>query len=89
MSVLRYGQVTLGMELKVWRDGESNPLKEGLEQLDHYLDGLVLAAGWLVIFDQRSGLPDISELKIGHRAVQRADKKQRLPYRDAPVFGFC
>ena len=58
---LRYGQVTLGMELKVWRDGESDPLKEGLEQLDHYLDGLGLATGWLVIFDQRSGLPEISE----------------------------
>jgi hypothetical protein len=58
---LRYGQVTLGMELKVWRDGESDPLKEGLEQLDHYLDGLGLATGWLVIFDQRSGLLDISE----------------------------
>jgi AAA-like domain len=58
---LRYGQVTLGMELKVWRDGESDPLKEGLEQLDHYLDGMGLATGWLVIFDQRSGLLDISE----------------------------
>jgi len=58
---LRYGQVTLGMELKVWRDGESDPLKEGLAQLDHYLDGLGLATGWLVIFDQRSGLPEISE----------------------------
>jgi hypothetical protein len=61
MSVLRYGQVTLGMELKVWCDGESNPLKEGLERLDHYLDGLGLATGWLVIFDQHSGLPEISE----------------------------
>jgi hypothetical protein len=58
---LRYGQVTLGMDLKVWRDGESDPLKEGLEQLDHYLAGLGFAAGWLVVFDQRSGLPEISE----------------------------
>jgi len=58
---VRYGQVTLGMELKVWRDGESDPLKEGLAQLDHYLDGLSLATGWLVIFDQRGGLPEINE----------------------------
>ncbi|MGH9799120.1 MAG: ATP-binding protein, partial [Blastocatellia bacterium] len=58
---LRYGQFTLGMELKVWRDGKPDPIKEGLEQLDQYLNGLGLDTGWLVIFDQRSGLPDISE----------------------------
>jgi hypothetical protein len=58
---LRYGPVTLGMELKVWRGDEGDPLKEGLEQLDHYPDGLGLVTGWLVIFDQRSGLPEISE----------------------------
>jgi hypothetical protein len=58
---LRYGKVTLGMELKVWADGRSNPLKEGLEQLDKYLSGLSLDTGWLVIFDRRSGLPPISD----------------------------
>jgi hypothetical protein len=58
---LRYGKTTLAMELKVWRDGQSDPLSEGLEQLDSYLGGLGLETGWLVIFDQRSGLPDISE----------------------------
>ncbi len=58
---LRYGDVTLAMELKVWRDGRPDPLKEGLKQLDEYLNGLGLDTGWLVIFDQRSGLPDISE----------------------------
>jgi type II secretory pathway predicted ATPase ExeA len=58
---LRYGQTTLAMELKVRRDGERDPLSEGLEQLDSYLSGLGLETGWLVIFDQRSGLPDISE----------------------------
>jgi len=39
---LRYGAVTLGIELKVWRDGEPDPLTEGLEQLDGYLAGLGL-----------------------------------------------
>ena len=31
---LRYGRVTLGMELKVWRDGAPDPLAQGLGQLD-------------------------------------------------------
>jgi hypothetical protein len=59
--ILRYGATTLAMELKVWRDGEREPLNEGLEQMDPYLNGLGLDTGWLVIFDQRSGLADISE----------------------------
>ncbi|MDS4022872.1 MAG: ATP-binding protein [Candidatus Competibacter sp.] len=58
---LRYGAVTLGIELKVWRDGEPDPLTEGLEQLDGYLAGLGLASGWLVIFDRRAGQPPIRE----------------------------
>jgi hypothetical protein len=47
---LRYGAVTLGIELKVWRDGEPDPLTEGLEQLDGYLAGLGLDGGWLIDF---------------------------------------
>jgi type II secretory pathway predicted ATPase ExeA len=58
---LRYGKVTLGMELKVWRDKRPDPLVKGLEQLDSYLARLGLAAGWLVIFDQRSHQPAIEE----------------------------
>jgi hypothetical protein len=58
---LRYGDLTLAMELKVWRDGRPDPLNEGLSQLDERLSGLGLDTGWLVIFDQRSGLPEISE----------------------------
>jgi len=58
---LRYGGVTLGIELKVWRDGERDPLDEGLRQLDAYLSGLGLRSGWLVIFDRRAGQPPISE----------------------------
>ena len=57
---LRYGALTLGMELKVWRDGEPDPLAEGLEQLDGYLAGLGLDSGWLVIFDRRAGQPPIA-----------------------------
>jgi hypothetical protein len=58
---LRYGKVTLGMELKVWRDKRPDPLVKGLEQLDSYLARLGLATGWLVIFDQRSNQPAIEE----------------------------
>ena len=61
---LRYGgpePVTLGIELKVWRDGEEDPLDEGLAQLDGYLAGLGLPTGWLVIFDRRSGQPPIAQ----------------------------
>ncbi|MDQ5910198.1 MAG: hypothetical protein QG599_2294 [Pseudomonadota bacterium] len=58
---LRYGAVTLGMELKVWRDGVADPLNQGLAQLDSYLAGLGLDTGWLVIFDRRTGQPPIAE----------------------------
>ena len=58
---LRYGQVTLGMELKVWKPGRPDPLAQGLEQLDRYLAGLGLDQGWLVIFDQRPDLPSLEE----------------------------
>jgi type II secretory pathway predicted ATPase ExeA len=72
---LRYGQTTLAMELKVWRDGERDPLNEGLEQLDNYLSGLGLDTGWLVIFDQRSGLPDISERTTAEKARTPAGRE--------------
>jgi hypothetical protein len=58
---LRYGKATLGIELKVWRDNRSDPLKQGLKQLDSYLARLGLETGWLVIFDQRSDRPPIEE----------------------------
>jgi hypothetical protein len=58
---LRYGSVTVAMELKVWRDGQKDPIDRGLIQLDQYLAGLGLDRGWLVIFDQRSGLPPIAD----------------------------
>ncbi|MEZ4659241.1 MAG: hypothetical protein R2911_16890 [Caldilineaceae bacterium] len=49
-----------GLELNVC-DGKPDPLTGRLEQLDGYLNKLELSTGWLVIFDQRAGLPDISE----------------------------
>nr|WP_322743803.1 hypothetical protein [Romeria gracilis] len=58
---LRYAAATIAMELKVWREGRPDPLTAGLTQLDKYLAGLSLDRGWLVIFDQRLGLPPIAE----------------------------
>ncbi|HMQ33468.1 MAG TPA: ATP-binding protein [Chloroflexaceae bacterium] len=58
---LEYGDVVLPMEVKVWRDGEGDPRDEGLTQLEGYLQGLGVATGWLVIFDQRRGRPPIAE----------------------------
>lgn len=57
---LRYGGEQLAIELKVWRDGRPDPRKEGLEQLDSYLHKLGVENGWLVIFDQCSGQPEIA-----------------------------
>jgi len=55
-----YGDVTLLIDLKVWRDKAPNPLSDGLSQIDGYLQGLGQETGWLVIFDRRSGLPPIA-----------------------------
>ena len=35
---LRHGDQILGIELKVWRDHEPDPMEEGLDQLDGYLE---------------------------------------------------
>ncbi|NET59930.1 MAG: ATP-binding protein [Symploca sp. SIO2E6] len=71
---LRYGDVTLGMELKVWRQGRPDPLKVGLEQLDRYLTGLGVDRGWLVIFDQRQGRPPIAERTTTESAMTASDR---------------
>ena len=71
---LRYGAVTLGLALKVWRDGRPDPIEAGLEQLDRYLAGLGQQPGWSVIFDQRSGLPPIAERTTTERTTTSAER---------------
>jgi hypothetical protein len=71
---LRYGALTLGIELKVWRDDEDDPLEEGLMQLDGYLDGLGQETGWLVLFDRRRGQPPISKRTSATTAVSPAGR---------------
>ena len=58
---LRYGDVTLGIELKVWHPNTPDPQTQGLKQLDNYLAGLNQNSGWLVIFDRRPHQPPISQ----------------------------
>ncbi|NET36107.1 MAG: ATP-binding protein [Cyanothece sp. SIO1E1] len=58
---LRYGTVTLAIELKVWRDQRQDPLAAGLGQLEGYLARLGLASGWLVIFDRRSHIAPLEK----------------------------
>ena len=58
---LRYGRVTLGIELKVWREKKRDPQNEGIEQLESYLARLGLDEGWLFIFDRRQNALPIEE----------------------------
>ncbi len=54
-------------ELKVWSDDIGDPMNEGLEQLERYLDGLNLKQGTLVIFDRRKeALPSATRTQISH-----------------------
>ena len=72
---LRYGEVTLGIEIKVWRESNPDPLQAGLAQLDRYLSGLGLNQGWLVIFDRRPRLPPISERTTTESAMTAAGRE--------------
>jgi hypothetical protein len=58
---LRYGDVTLGIELKVWRNRKVDPLAKGLDQLDRYLARLNQSIGWLVIFDRRDNAEELCD----------------------------
>ena len=49
------------VELKVRRDGDRDPLADGLLQLTEYLDRLDLDHGTLLLFDLRSAAPPIPE----------------------------
>ncbi|MFI7447463.1 AAA family ATPase [Nonomuraea sp. NPDC049714] len=49
------------MELKVWRADRDDPVRDGLAQLDGYLDRLSLTTGVLVVFDRRPEAPPWEE----------------------------
>ncbi|HEX6470157.1 MAG TPA: AAA family ATPase [Streptosporangiaceae bacterium] len=50
-----------GMELKVRRPGQADPVEEGLAQLDAYLDRLGLDHGTLLVFDRTPQAPPLPE----------------------------
>lgn len=56
-------------EIKVRRDKDGDPLEVGLEQLSEYLDRLALDEGTLILFDQRSDAPPITERCSRHEQV--------------------
>ena len=58
---LRYGDVTLAIELKVQRDRGPNQVVAGLEQIERYLERLPTATGWLMIFDRRQDAKPIAD----------------------------
>jgi hypothetical protein len=51
--LLSYGDLKLPIEVKVHRDLGGDPVPDGVDQLDRYCEGLRVAEGWLVVFDQR------------------------------------
>ena len=73
---LKYGNVTLGIELKAWRDKRGDPFENGLEQLDSYLARLGVNFGWLIIFDRRS-----KALPIEERLTTQTDNHKKWDVR--------
>jgi type II secretory pathway predicted ATPase ExeA len=73
---LKYGTLTLGIELKVWRSKQADPLGKGLSQLEGYLNrlrqgegrGSGWPMGWLVIFDRREQAPALED-RLGVESV--------------------
>jgi hypothetical protein len=64
-----------GLELKVWREREPDPLAVGLAQLDGYLDRLSLDTGVLVIFDRRPEAAPIAQ----RTSFEKATSPSRRP----------
>ena len=63
------------IELKVWREGRPDPLRQGAKQLESYLERLGLDRGTLIIFDDRKealplpGRCSVEEVTVGARQI--------------------
>jgi AAA domain len=68
------GMERFALELKVWRDGQSDPLDKGFAQLTTYLDRLGLTTGTLILFDQREKAPPLTE-RIAQSEIERDGKR--------------
>ncbi len=58
---LKYKKVTLGIEVKAWRDKIKDPEEQGLNQLEGYLERIKADYGWLFVFDRRKNAPPFIE----------------------------
>jgi hypothetical protein len=65
------------LELKVWREKQSDPLERGLAQLERDLERLGLDEGTLVIFDRREQAPPIAERTTLER-LEHGGRRVRL-----------
>ncbi|HSS49788.1 MAG TPA: ATP-binding protein, partial [Thermoanaerobaculia bacterium] len=63
------------VELKVWRDGQPDPLAKGREQLGAYLDRLSLAQGTLVIFDGRRDAPQPADPTEARQEIEQDGRR--------------
>lgn len=66
------------LELKVWYPGESDPIDEGLDQLDSYLASLGMETGTLVVFDRRPAAAPLAERGVFTDEVTAEGRKVRL-----------
>jgi len=57
---IRQGGSAVALLVKVHRERDADPVVEGLSQIDESLARQGMDAGWLVIFDRRTGLPPVS-----------------------------
>lgn len=62
------------IELKIWREKQTDPLAQGLKQLDDYLAKTGLETGVLIIFDRRKGAKSI-EKRTRFKKVKTLSKK--------------
>lgn len=58
---IRQGGTAVALVVKVRRDRDTDPVVEGLAQVDEALARQGIDHGWLVIFDRRKGLPPVSQ----------------------------
>lgn len=62
------------IELKVWREKQVDPLKQGLKQIDDYLNKLGLDTGILVLFDRRKNAKPVGK-RIKFKKAKTPSKK--------------
>ncbi len=69
---LTYKNVTLGIEVKAWRDKVKDPETQGIDQLDAYLERIKVDYGWLFVFDRcKNAPPFIERLKTKTATTQK------------------